>query len=94
MPTRKPAPRRRKAAPKRAAARKSNARSHYEVVVGNIGTVYSGASLAAAKKDYKTYVAQSVDGRGRAAGESVTLFKNGEIDMEHLGSQGDDGGDY
>jgi hypothetical protein len=49
----------------------------YEVVVGNIGTVYSGSNERQAQKDYVEYVEQSKTNYGRAAGESVTFFKDG-----------------
>jgi hypothetical protein len=59
----------------------------YEVIVGNIGTVYSGASKAEAEKTYRTYVQQSKAGYGRASGEDVTLMVDGEIAREHYGAQ-------
>jgi hypothetical protein len=62
---------------------------HFEVVVGNIGTVYSGRDEAEAQKHYDEYVDQSKTGYGRAAGESVTMFRNGEIFKEHIGTQED-----
>ena len=55
---------------------------NYEVVVGNIGTVYSGPSQVKAAADHKEYVDQSRTGYGRASGESVTTFIDGEI-FEH-----------
>lgn len=57
----------------------------YEVVVGNIGTVYSGAGKHAAMESYERYVAMSKDGwiKTRASGEPVTLFENGEIIAEY-----------
>jgi hypothetical protein len=58
----------------------------YEVVVGNIGSVYSGRNGFEANKTYSTYVGQSKNGYGRAAGESVTLYKDGEITKEHWGT--------
>jgi len=50
----------------------------YQVIVGNIGTVYDGNWAIMAKKVYKEYYEQSKDGYGRAAGESVTLWVYGE----------------
>jgi hypothetical protein len=61
----------------------------YSVVVGNIGTVYDGDSRVRARHNYDTYVADSKDGHGRAAGESVTLFEDGEIIAEHHGEHED-----
>jgi hypothetical protein len=58
----------------------------YEVVVGNIGTVYSGRNGFEANKKYSTYMKQSKDGYGRAGGEDVTLLKDGEISKEHFGT--------
>lgn len=60
-----------------------------EVVVGNIGTVYEGQDRAEADKVYAEYVRQSEGGYGRAAGEGVTLFVDGEIVQEHFGDAGD-----
>ncbi len=57
----------------------------YEVVVGNIGSVYSGNDLEEATKHYAEYVGQSRLGYGRAANEGVTLLANGEIKREHYG---------
>jgi hypothetical protein len=55
----------------------------YEVIVGNIGTVHSGSNKKEALKHWKTYVAQSKSGVGRAGNESVTLMIDGEIDSKH-----------
>jgi hypothetical protein len=57
----------------------------FEVVVGNIGTVYSGNNNKQALKDYKFYVNESDIPFGRASGESVTMFKNGETFKEFIG---------
>ena len=89
---RNPRRRRRVANPRRrqAVARRRNptrkAVNDYEVVVGNIGRVYSGKNGFTANNTYQTYVGQSKRGRGRAAGEQVVLFKNGQIVKEHYGS--------
>lgn len=56
--------------------------SHYEVLVGNIGTVYSGPLFKQALKDYGEYKRQSIDNYGRAAGEPVILLQDGEPIME------------
>ena len=63
-------------------------RPKYEVIVGNIGTVYSGSSNLEASKVYASYVKDSKAGYGRAGGESVTLMHNGEPEREHLGEEG------
>jgi len=62
----------------------------YVVVVGNIGTVYSGTSQSEAIRKYGEYVAQSKSGRGRAGGEDVTLFKNDQPVTNYYGSRAGD----
>lgn len=79
---------------KKASGRKSvkNGRGtghRYEVIVGNIGTVYDGASMSAASETYRDYVMMSKSERGRAGGESVTMLKDGDIAREHAGSSED-----
>lgn len=57
---------------------------NYQVVVGNVGTMdYTDRRLA--EECYNTYVTLSKKCETRAAGESVTLFKDGEIVKEHIG---------
>lgn len=56
-----------------------------EVIVSNIGAVYSGPILAKAQAYFSDYKEQSIAGHGRAAGESVTLLINGEIQEEYRG---------
>jgi hypothetical protein len=63
--------------------------AYYEVIVGNIGTVYGGVSKAAALKKYTTYVRQSKSESGRAGGEDVTLMSDGEPIKEHYGNFGE-----
>lgn len=58
----------------------------YEVIVGNIGIVYSGTDRSDAFHSYNSYVELSVDEVGRAAGESVTLMEDGEPIKEHEGA--------
>ena len=60
----------------------------WEVIVGNVGTVFDGTREAAARVEYKNYVILSKSGNGRAGGESVTLMKNGEPVDEHFGANG------
>lgn len=55
----------------------------YQVIVGNIGTVYSGNDDVEACKIFGEYVEQSESGIGRAGNESVTLMDNDEIALEH-----------
>jgi len=55
------------------------------LVVGNVGTFRYGSNGFEAVKDYNDYVKMSKANYGRVAGESVILFKNGEIHREHEG---------
>jgi hypothetical protein len=55
----------------------------YEVIVGNIGTVYDGDDLSEAERVYEEYVGQSKGGYGRAADEDVTLMGDGEPIQEY-----------
>jgi len=52
----------------------------YEVVVGNVGAVYRGSDRAKAEETYNIYLAHSKSNRGRAGGETVTLFADGDVD--------------
>jgi hypothetical protein len=56
----------------------------FQVLVGNIGHVYDGSNYMQARAVYREYIRQSESGIGRAAGESVTLFHNGEIRAEYF----------
>ena len=51
---------------------------NYVVIVGNIGLVHAGLSYDVALEIFNDYKTISKTGLGRAAGEAVTLFKNGE----------------
>jgi hypothetical protein len=51
----------------------------WTVVVGNIGEVYEGESESEAFAFFEDYSKQSKSAVGRASGEPVTLFKDGEI---------------
>jgi hypothetical protein len=62
-----------------------NPQDRYEVIVGNIGSVYSGNSLKEANRKFSTYVRQSRQGTGRAAGEDVTMMRDGEPFKENYG---------
>ena len=55
----------------------------YQVIVGNIGTVFSGNDVVQANRDFDEYVSQSQTGRGRAAGEPVTFMVDGEPTREY-----------
>jgi hypothetical protein len=55
------------------------------VVVGNVGTIQCDSWLEA-QKTYAEYVRQSQEVGGcRAYGESVALFRDGDIIREHYG---------
>jgi hypothetical protein len=61
--------------------------SKYQVIVGNVGTVYDGDDKEQALRDYRECVSISKDSEvGRMAGEQVTLFEDGEILKEHIPS--------
>ncbi len=59
--------------------------AQWEVIVGNIGSVYAGADEDKARRTYAGYVEQSVSGTGRAGNEDVTLLCDGDIVMEIFG---------
>lgn len=60
--------------------------AEYEVTVGNVGTVHTGSSRKEANFAFDQYVDVSRTGSmGRAAGEQVTLFEDGEPVKEHQG---------
>ena len=61
---------------------------NYEVIVSNIGTVYEGTNGFKAIREYNAYVGISKRSIGRAAGERVTMLRDGEIHKEHIGTQG------
>lgn len=61
-------------------------KTNYTVTVGNIGTVYEGTSSREAAETFDEYRAQSCDNYGRAVGEHVTLWKDGEPWREYLGT--------
>jgi hypothetical protein len=59
----------------------------WQVVVGNIGTVFDGTRESAARVVFKDYVILSKSNNGRAGGESVTLLDpSGEPIAEHVGA--------
>lgn len=59
----------------------------YEVVVSNIGTVHKGENNVQARHEFNVCVTSSKQGFGRIAGESVTLFEDGEPIKEYQGTQ-------
>lgn len=56
----------------------------YQVIVGNVGTVYDGDNVAVAIYRYAAYKDASRDGIGRSASEPVTLMRDGEIWREYV----------
>ena len=59
----------------------------YEVIVGNIGKVGEYRNDEKNARDtFKTYVYISKNNLGRAAGESVDLYMNGEVIESFIGS--------
>ena len=63
-----------------------NEMGKFQVVVGNIGHVYDGNNFMQASCKYRAYIKASKADCGRAAGEPVTLFHNGEIRSEYFGT--------
>ncbi len=57
----------------------------YEVVVTNLGSVYKTANPHLAQQEFECWVHASKQKFGRASGESVTLFEDGEPIGEHHG---------
>lgn len=62
---------------------------NYEVIVGNIGTVYQGNNGFEATKEYNQYVRLSKDNYGRAAGEDVTIIRDNDVYKEYYGDNND-----
>lgn len=59
----------------------------YEVIVGNVGIVYSGPRYIDALRSFRDYSEISKAEFGRASGESVVLFEDGEIVAEFDGRE-------
>ena len=60
--------------------------SVYEVIVGNVGSVYHGRSRTTPLRPTESYVGISKEHVGaRCYGEDVTLLVDGEIEQEHTG---------
>ena len=64
-----------------------NGPEEWEVLVGNIGRVYLGNNEGAARRVFAHYVTLSSAGHCRAAGENVTLMRDGEPVAEHYGTE-------
>lgn len=63
--------------------------SLHSVVVGNVGTVYAGDNKREAHRAFTEYVLLSKEPYGRAAGEDVTWFTDGDIAKEYIGTLDD-----
>jgi hypothetical protein len=61
-------------------------KKQYSVIVGNVGTVLDTTNRNEAIKTYGEYKRISIAGVGRAGGEDVCLFCDGEPLYEHHGS--------
>ncbi len=58
----------------------------YEVIVGNIGSVFQGKNRTTALAIYESYLEISKEHVGaRCYGEDVTLLVDGEIEQERTG---------
>lgn len=66
-------------------------RPKYQVTVGNVGTVLDTDNWTDALHTYSNYRGQSQSGVGRAAGEPVTLMRDGEPYFEYGGKPDPDG---
>ena len=62
----------------------------FQVVVGNLGTVYCGDNREEAVERYFAYCDQAGLPFGRASGESVTLLSYGEVEWEKAGKNDED----
>ena len=51
----------------------------FEVIVGNVGSIYYGNDSEIATERFDTYMDLSLNGYGRTAYETVTLMKDEEI---------------
>lgn len=58
--------------------------NRFEVIVGNIGTVYDGPSQSTAWLAFEEYVSQSTEGKGRASGEAVYCICDDDVLWEHM----------
>jgi hypothetical protein len=63
----------------------SKTRYQWEVIAGNVGTIYNGRSKRDALNMFRTYCRKSRISEGKVAGEDVTVFKDGEIFREYRG---------
>ena len=59
----------------------------YEVIQGNIGTLWRGTNGFEARQAFYGARRASLAPHGRASGESVVLIRDDEIIAEHIGAQ-------
>jgi len=72
---------------KETATKIKNIKSNYTVICGNIGYVELGTeSYCQAFNCFETYVEQSNTDYGRAAGENVAMFRDGDLIKEYVGT--------
>lgn len=58
----------------------------FEIIVGNIGSVWTGSNYMQAETRFHAWVKDSKTGLGRSGGESVILLHNGEPRKEYAGT--------
>jgi len=58
--------------------------ANFELIVGNIGTVYTGRNKREANRLFRHYQELSESNTGRAGKETVTLFADNEIVHEYV----------
>lgn len=61
-----------------------NPTTTFEVIVGNIGMVYSGPDKPIAQETYNKYVSLSQNNEGRGGMENVTIFQDGDPILEFV----------
>lgn len=70
-------------------------KNEWALVIGNIGTIEFHTNGFEAVRAYNDYVTMSKAAVGRASGETVTLFKNGDVHREYIGRYDiEDGGPF
>lgn len=70
-------------------AERTKVKHRWQVVVGNVGTVYDGDHRPTAMSTYIAYRSASLTGKGRAAHEPVTLMRDDEVFRQTEGSSED-----
>jgi len=56
----------------------------WEVIVGNIGSVYRGCDETYSRETFATYKQQSIDDYGRGGSEQVHLMEDDEMDSSYI----------